>query len=61
MIDMTKMTKDEGKKCLNVMVDLDDYLNECKMCSLPDLLHKGTCTRKNRADMEEECRIWKEY
>ena len=31
-------------------------------CGLPDLLHRGsTCTRKNWADLEEECMIWKEY
>ena len=47
LIDVTMMTEDEAKKCLNVMVDLDDYLYECKTCGMPDLLHKGTCSRKN--------------
>ena len=61
MIDVTKMIEDEVKKHLNVMVDLDDNLDECKTCGLPDLLHKGVCMRKTQADTEEECKIWKEY
>ena len=62
LIDKAKMTKDEAKKHLYAMVDLDDYLDECKTCILPDLLNKeNTCTRKNQAEMEEECKIWKEY
>ena len=59
MIDLTKMTEDEAKKHLNEMIDLDDYNNECKICGLPDLLHRGVCTRKTQADLVE-CRIWKE-
>ena len=44
LIDVTKMTEDEAKKC-----------------SLPNLLHKGMCTRKTWAVTEEDSRIWKEY
>ena len=35
------MTKDDANKRLNNLIGLDDYLDGCKMCSLPDLLHKG--------------------
>ena len=40
---------------------MDDYNDECKTCNLPDLLHRGACTRKARADAKEGYRIQKEY
>ena len=35
------LTKDDANKIWNNLIDLDDYLDGCKTCSLPDLLHKG--------------------
>ena len=57
-----KITEDEAKTQLYELIDLDNYLDECKTCGLPSLLHKGnTCTQSNRADLQEECKIWQEY
>ena len=35
MIDVEKLTADEGKKRLNKLIDLDDYLDACETCGLP--------------------------
>ena len=54
---MWKKAKDEAKKWLNELIDLDNYLDECKMWALQGLLYKGnTCTWGNHAEFKEECR-----
>ena len=60
--DVKKITEDEAMKWLNDLIDLDDYLDECKTCKLLSLLNKGSiCTRSNRVELQEECEIWQEY
>ena len=62
MIDIEKLTADKGKKRLNELVGLDDYLDTCETCRLLRLLHRGeTCTRSNHVDEKEEFCVWKLY
>ena len=54
--EVKNLTEDDAKRRLNGLIDLDDYLDGCKMLGLPGLLHKGNiCSRSNRANLEEEC------
>ena len=47
--DVKKITEDEAMKWQNDLIDLDDYLDECKTCKLSSLLNIGsTCTHGNR-------------
>ena len=53
-----KLTEDEAKKQLNALIDLNDYLDNCKTCCFPEILQRGNvCMRGNRAELDEECRI----
>ena len=58
---MWKKAKDEAKKWLNELIDLDNYLDECKMWGLPGLLYKGnTCTWGNHAELKRSVERLKE-
>ena len=60
-MDVQKLSEDEVRKRLNGLIEVNDYSYECQNCSLPVLLHKGTCTQSNPADEKEECQVWKNF
>ena len=62
MIDVEKLTADEGEKRLKELIDLDVYLDACEMCGYLCLLHRREmCVRSNGVDQKEECHVWKLY
>ena len=62
IIEVKKLIEDDTKRRFNGLIDLDNYLDGCKTCELPGLLHKGnTCSRSNQADLEKEYKVWSEY
>ena len=62
MIEVEKLTEDEVKKRLNVLIDLYDTNDTWEICGLPCLLHRGdTCIRSNHVKEKEEFRVLKAY
>ena len=55
------MSEEEVKKRLNKLIDLGDWLIEFENCGLPQLLHKGTCTRLSHPKKEEAIVPWREF
>ena len=51
--DIRKLAEDDAQKRFIELIDLDDYLDECKTCYLLGLLHRGkTCLQENCAEPE---------
>ena len=51
---------DELEKRMNALEDIDNWIDEFKGCGMPDMLHKGPCTRKE-FDWEYIGKSWPTY
>ena len=62
MTEGKKLTKDDVKKKLNELIDLNYFMDACVMCGLLHFLQKGEdYSKSNCVDTEEECQVWKDY
>ena len=62
MTEGKKLTKDDVKKKLNELIDLDYFMDACVTCGMLHFLQKGEdCSKSNCVDTEEECQVWKDY
>ena len=43
------------------MTRRDDWIEECEMCKMPSMLHKGPCTRKEELNAFEYGEVWKAW
>ena len=39
----------------------ENWDEECEMCKMPDMLHKGPCLRKAEVSAAEYGELWKEW
>ena len=45
----------------NALTRRDDWIEECEMCRMPSMLHKGLCTRKEGLNMFEVGEVLKAW
>ena len=45
----------------NALARKEDWDEECDMCRMPSMLHKGPCTRKEELKEEEFGELWKTW
>ena len=58
---MESFSDDDLVKMWNALARKDDWIDECEMCRMPCMLHKGPCTRKeelNDAEALEAMKAW---
>ena len=47
VIKVENFGEDELKRLYSDLYDKEDWFEECTLCRMPMLLHKGSCTRKS--------------
>ena len=45
-IKVENCSEEELRKRYSELTDKDSWDSKCELCDMPDLLHKGACTRK---------------
>ena len=58
---MKHLTDIDAKKRLDVLDNLEDYMDECQTCGLPCLLHKGTCISSSTSEEVDNGKVWSEF
>ena len=59
MTEGKKLTKDDVKKKLNELIDLDYFMDACVTWGLLHFLQKGEdCSKSNCVDTKEECQVY---
>ena len=55
---MESFSDDELVKRWNALARKEDWDEECEMCKMPGILHKGPCTRKEELNAFEFGELW---
>ena len=60
-IILENISEEELRKRWNELTRKENWDRECEMCKMPEILHKGACTRTTEAgtiDYEELFKSW---
>ena len=60
-INVEIFSDDELVKRWNALTRKEDWDEECEMCKMPGILHKGPCTRKEEFNAFEFGELWKAW
>ena len=60
-INEESFSEDELARRWNELARKEDWLEECDMCKLPSMLHRGPCTRKEELKEEEFKELWETW
>ena len=60
-IVVESFSEDALRKLFNVLTNKEYWDEECPLCSMPQMLHKGPCTRKSEVGEAEHSDLWKAW
>ena len=60
-IMVESFSEDALRKLFNDLSKKEYWDAECEMCSMPQMLHKGPCTRKTEVSEAEFTDLWKTW
>ena len=60
-IMVESFSEDALRKLFNDLSKKEYWDAECEMCSMPQMLHKGPCTRKTEVSEAEHSDLWKTW
>ena len=60
-IMVESFSEDALRKLFNDLSKKEYWVAECEMCSMPQMLHKGPCTRKTEVSEAEFTDLWKTW
>ena len=60
-IMVESFSEDALRKLFNDLSKKEYWDAECEMCSMPQMLHKGSCTRKTEVSEAEYTDLWKAW
>ena len=60
-ITVENFSKDELRMKWNEIIRKESWDNEWETCRIPEMLHKGACTRKTEVGEAELTKLWKSW
>ena len=60
-INVESFSDDELVKRWSALARKEDWNEECEMCKMPVMLHKGPCTRKEELNAFEFGKLWEAW
>ena len=60
-IIVENFSEEELRKKWNELTRKESWDNECETCRMPEMLHKGACTRKTEVNEAEFIDLWKAW
>ena len=58
-IIVENFSEEELRKRWNELTRKENWDNECELCRMPEILHKGVCARKREVGEAEFSELWK--
>ena len=60
-INVESFSEEALRKLFNDLSRKESWDAECETCSMPEMLHKGPCTRKTEVSEAEHLDLWKTW